>query len=238
MAPKALLDPNLAKLVEKQMRNWELSRAQRLSVPEPDRPEVEDFICISRSVGAGGKEIASMLGEKLGWPVFDKELLDVMAGDNDLRRSIYDSMDERDLGWFEESLRSMLQRDFVKNDYFHQLTETVLSLARQGHAVFLGRGTHLMLPAGIGLRVRIVAPHGACVEAFAKRTGQSIEEARASVKRLEKERIEFIQRHFKVDVDDPSRHDIVINRAQVGLKQAVEMILAARKIICGSREAT
>lgn len=234
MVPKTSPDPKVAKLVEKQMRNWELSRAQRLNVPEPDRPEVEDFICISRSVGAGGKEIASMLGDKLRWPVFDKELLDVMAGDNNLRRRIYNSMDERDLGWFEESLRAM-QRDFIKNDYFHRLTETVLSLARQGHAVFLGRGTHLMLPDGIGLRVRIVASHRACVEAFAKRTGLPIEDARASVKRLETERSEFIEHHFKVDVDDPARHDIVINRAQFSLDQAVEMILAARKIISGGR---
>jgi cytidylate kinase len=95
-----------------------------------------------------------------------------------------------------------------------------------------------MLPVGIGLRVRIVAPHQACVDAFAKRSGLSIEEARASVKRLEKERKEFIERHFKAEVDDPARHDIVINRAQFSLEQAVEMILAARDIIYGSQEAT
>ena len=92
-----------------------------------------------------------------------------------------------------------------------------------------------MLPEGIGLRVRIVASHRACAEAFAQRTGVSIDEARASVKRLEKERSDFIEHHFKVDVDDPARHDIVINRAQLSLDQAVEMILAARKIIRGGR---
>jgi cytidylate kinase len=92
-----------------------------------------------------------------------------------------------------------------------------------------------MLPEGIGLRVRIVATHRECAEAFAKRTGLSIEEAGASVNRLETERKDFIKHHFKVDVDDPARHDIVINRAQFSLDQAVEIILAALKIIRGSR---
>jgi cytidylate kinase len=234
MVARTFSDSHVAKMVEKQMRNWELARTQRLSVPESDRPEAEDFISISRSVEAGGKEIATMLGERLGWPVFDKELLDVMAGDDDLRRRIYDSLDERDAGWFEETVRA-LQRNFVKNDYFHRLTQTVLCLARQGRAVFLGRGTHLMLPKGVGLRVRIVAPHQTRVQAYAKRAGLGIEEARAAVIRLERERAEFIEHHFKVDVADPEHYDITLNLARCDLKQAVEMILAARKIICARR---
>jgi len=85
-------------MVEKQMRNWELAKAQRLTVPEPRRAEVEDFIAISRSVGAGGNSVAVVLGEALGWPVFDKEILQTMAGDDAIRREIYASMDERDIG--------------------------------------------------------------------------------------------------------------------------------------------
>ena len=111
-------NPTAAKLVERQMRNWELARAQRLSVPAPQREEVEDFIAISRNAGAQGKVVAAELGEKLGWPVFGREILDVMAGDDDLRRQIYASMDERDLSWYEETLRALMQPEFVKNDYF------------------------------------------------------------------------------------------------------------------------
>jgi len=223
-------DSVIGKLVERQMRNWELARAQRLSAPEPEAREVEDFISISRCVGTAGDEVAAALGEKLGWPVFDKELLEVMGGDDELRRQVYDSMDERDLGWCEEALRSLIQPEFVRNDYFRRLTETVLSLARQGHAVFLGRGADLILPMGVGLRVRLVASFDTCAAGFAIQAGLPIEEARATVTQLEKERAEFIRHHFGVDPADAARHDLVINLDRRTPGQAVELILAAREL--------
>ncbi len=222
-------DPALAKVAERQMRNWELARTQRLTVPETQRKEVEDFVCVSRSVGAGGNEVASTLGERLGWPVFDKEILDLMAGDNELRRQVYASMDERDLSWCEETLRLLIQPEFVKNDYFHRLTETVLSLARQGHGVFLGRGTDLILPKGVGFRVRLVAPPEQCAQRFARRLALTGEQAREEINRLEQERAEFIRHHFAIDPGEPTRYDLIINLAQFSPTQVVELILAARQ---------
>ena len=219
-------NPAAAKLVERQMRNWELARAQRLSVPAPQREEVEDFIAISRNAGARGKAVAAELGEKLGWPVFGREILDVMAGDDDLRRRVYASMDERDLNWYQETLRALTQPEFVKNDYFHRLTETVLSLARQGHAVFLGRGTDMILPRTIGFRVRLVAPSELCVKNFAIQRKLTPDQARVEVSRLEKERSEFIRNHFRIDAADSTRHDLMINMERFTPRQAVELILS------------
>jgi cytidylate kinase len=221
-------DTGVAKMVERQMRNWEIARAQRSSGSEPNRPEVEDFIAISRTLGSGGKVIAAQLGEKLGWPVFDKELLGFMAGDDRFRRQLYDSMDERDLGWLEETLRAMLQPQFIRNDYFRRLTETILGLARQGRAVFLGRGADLILPKGIGLRVGIVAPRELCMETVAERFNLTREQAQDAWRRLEQERAEFIKHHFGVEPNDPSLHDIIINRGQFSVEQASELILCAR----------
>ena len=75
-----------AKALERQMRNWELSRLQRLGREDTSRPPVEDFVTVSRQVGGAGEEIASGLGERLGWPVFGKNLLEAMAGDDSIRR--------------------------------------------------------------------------------------------------------------------------------------------------------
>jgi cytidylate kinase len=219
----------LARAVEKQMRNWELAKAQRRTVPEPRRPEVEDFIAVSRQVGAGGRSISELLGERLGWPVFDKEILQAMAGDDTIRREIYASMDERDIGWYEETLRSLIQREFVKNDYFHRLTQTVLSIARQGHGVFLGRGIDLILPRRVGFRVRLVAPKEACVKNYAERHQIPLEQAEADVPRIEAEREEFIRRHFQVEADEPTRWDLVVNTGKFAFAQATDLILDARQ---------
>jgi len=220
--------PAVAKAVERQMRNWELGRAQRVDTPDPKRRAVEPFITLSRSVGADGGEIAALLGRELDWPVFDKELLDAMAGDDAVRRRIYASMDERDVGWCEEALRSLVAGQFARNDYFHRLTETVLSLARQGRGIFLGRGADLILPRGVGLRVRLIAPRAACVERFAREHDLDRDEAAADVERRENERDEFIRRHFHVDPNDPARYDLTINLERFASRSVVSTILTAR----------
>lgn len=221
------MDPALDRLVERQMRNWELSRSQHYAVPETRRAEVADFITISRALGSGGDEVAACVGERLGWPVFDKELLDVMAGDDEVRRKIYGSMDERDMGWVEEMLRSLAQPGFARNDYFHRLTETVLTLARQGHAVFLGRGADAILPSGVGLRVRLAAPFDMCVDNVALERGLPRSAAMAEIKRLESDRDGFVLQHFGRTPEDLTRFDLCLNLGRFTIEAAAELILKA-----------
>jgi cytidylate kinase len=223
-------NPAIARLVERQMRNWELGRDQRLDSTSPGRSRVEEFVCISRQVGTTGEEVAQALGDRLGWPVFDREILDAMAGDDTVRRQIYESMDERDLSWWEETLRSLMQSEFVRNDYFKKLTETLLSLARQGSCVFLGRGADLLLPQGLGLRVRLVAPTVARCERIAEIHDLTRREAEQWVRRTEDERRRYFQRHFGVEAEDPVRYDMTINLARLSGDEAVEVILSARSI--------
>ena len=220
----------MARVVERQMRNWELARAQRLEVQEPKREEVEDFICVSRRVGTpGASEVAAGLGKALGWAVFDKEILETMGGDDFYRRQIYANMDQRDLSWSEELMRSFFDGKFVRNDYFHRLCETLLSLARQAPAVFFGRGADLVLPADRGFRVRLIASHEARVEHVAARRDLTAEAAAREIGRMEQERFRFLQRHFRLDPTTSARFDLSIHLQKFSVDQAVDVTLRARK---------
>lgn len=220
-------DLGVARILERSLRNWELGRIQRVERETPQTKSVEDFICISRLVGSGGGQIARIVAEKLSWSLFDREILQLMAGNDETRKHIYESMDERDLRWFEETTRSVLQSEFGRNDYFHQLCKTALGIARQGHAVFLGRAIDRVLPRDVGLRVRIVAPQDFCLRNFAERMKLPIDKARTEMKRIEKERAEFLERHFRVHPDEAGRFDLGINSATFSHEQAAEIILAA-----------
>jgi cytidylate kinase len=213
------------KLIERQMRNWELSRAQR---PEPEHPahalQVEDFVTISREVGAGGELLASGLGQRLGWPVFDKEILHAMAGDDRVRARLYELMDERDQGWIEETLRWLIEDEFRRDDYFHRLGETVLALARHGRAVFLGRGADLMLPRERGLRVGLIAPTEDRARRYAERHQMALPAARAEAQRIQQERKDFLRRHFGRRASEPTRHDMVFNMARVTIPEVIDVI--------------
>lgn len=222
---------DLTKIVERQMRNWELSRTQHFQQqPDTDeREEVAQFITVSREVASGGSQIANLLGQKLNWPVFDRELLQTMGGDDAVRARLYEQLDERDVSWLEDAVRWLMRGELRQDDYFYRLSETVLALARQGSAVFLGRAVDLILPDDRGLRVRIVAPIAARATEFARRHGMSESLAMAKIESIDRERNDFRRRHFGKDANDVARHDLVVNFQRFSPEQAAETILAAAR---------
>lgn len=228
-----LIDPATSALVDRQMRNWELARSQRHSTPAPRRQEVEPFVCVSRLVGVGDR-IANLLGERLGWPVFDKQILKAMAGDDRRRRRVYASMDERDVGWWEEVLNPLIRDGLTRNDYFHRLCKTVLSLARQSSGVFVGRGLDRVLPAELGLRVQLIAPLDYRAECFGERHGLDRAAARREIERIEAARSTFLRQHFGVGALDPLRFDLTLRADRLAPERAVDLIVRARELLGGA----
>ncbi len=228
-------DPSIIKLVEQQLRNWELARSQRQISSTPEKIEAENFICISRMVGIDGQTTATALGDHLGWPVFGREILDAMAGDDTIRQRIYRTMDERDLSWWEETLRGVLDPGFTRNDYFRRLCETVLSLARQSPSIFLGRGADLILPQDRGVRVRLVASTTSRIRTHTDATGQSPERAAEDMKQVEHQRAECLRHHFGAEAEDPVRHDLVLNLDRWSTVGAVKLILDAHSARIAAR---
>jgi hypothetical protein len=221
---------DLTRLVEEKLRNWKAStKTQPPRAGAPPR-EVHDFVTISRMVGTAGHAVATGLGERLGWPVFDREILHVMADDDRVREKLYEALDERDVGWIEDMLRWLVDEGFDKEHYFHRLSRAILALARQGPVIFLGRGADLILPRNRGLRVGLVAPLEHLVRSIAARDHLSEVAARAEVDRLQSQHDEFLRSHFGGRADNPARHDLVINVATIAPSQAVELILAALRL--------
>ena len=101
----------IGRIVERQLRNWEIARSQKLDRPvEPRTQVVEHFVSVSRAVGLPGEQVAERLHERLGWPVFDREILHAMAGDDAYRERIYRELDEHDENWLDEFVRSAAHR--------------------------------------------------------------------------------------------------------------------------------
>lgn len=217
------------KLIERQVRNWELSQSAHKKGQEKIQ-EVADFVTIGNSVGAGGLETANLLAERLDWPVFGRSILTQMAGDDKTLELLYRNLDERDETWLENAARSLLQRDARRNDYFPRLCRTILTLARKGPAIFIGRSADLILPRDRGLRVKVIASFDYCVQNFAKYDQISIEEATRQVKRIEKERSSFVQNRFHIDAYEPSRYDLLINTEEFTPEQRVEIIMEGMRI--------
>ncbi len=222
--------PAVMRLIERQMRNWEIAKSQQGTSPRPPEAPVADFICLSYAVGTPGPLVGEQLAAKLGWPFFDREVLAEMAEDDDIRQRLYEELDEHDLTWFEETMRAMDFDGLSRNDYFPRLTATILKLARKGPAIFLGRASDLILPRECGLRARLSAPREWRLAQLADEHRVNPHEAERLMTELEADRRNFVRHHFHIDPADASRFDIVLNAAVFNMEQAIEMLLAAKTL--------
>jgi cytidylate kinase len=70
---------------------------------------VGPYIVVSRETGAGGSQIARMVGQKLGWDVLDKEIVDYLASEYGTSRSLVELVDEKHVSWIENIFTSWIE---------------------------------------------------------------------------------------------------------------------------------
>jgi hypothetical protein len=79
----------MAEVVTTARRQWQAQ--QRMTEPVeallPPAP-LAFTIAISREAGANGSALGRLLGERLGWPVYDYELVERIANDMGLRSEL------------------------------------------------------------------------------------------------------------------------------------------------------
>jgi len=186
------------------------------------------YLIISREKGAGGNAIARLVGERLGWQVFNNEIVDEIAKRAHVRRRLIESLDERNRETIQDTIGELLNpKQIGTSGYLVYLKQVVLTLGHQGDVVIVGRGARFILPDQFGLSVRMVAPVETRVQRIAERERLSLKAARVEVKKNDRERVKAVSRHFGHDVTDPLSHDLIINTAAVKIEAAAEVILTA-----------
>ncbi len=134
-------EPRIVAAAERQMRNWELIQELANRLPQSGRREggiqqPVQFVAISREAGAGGAEIAQLVGRKLGWEVFDRSLLDQVAERYHLSRQMLELVDETKASWVYDVFGTFLDRQIIPHDkYLVRLSRTVRIVAHRGCAV-------------------------------------------------------------------------------------------------------
>jgi cytidylate kinase len=185
-------------------------------------------IALSREAGANAAPVTRALGERLGWPVYDRELLQRIAGEMGVRATLLESMDERRKGWLQECLEAFGSGSTVSESaYVRRLVETLLALASHGECVLVGRGAPQLLPPATTLRVRLVGPVADRVKVVRQRFGISEEEAARWVTKTDAERARFVKDHFRKDPTDPRLYDLVLNSARLSAGECADLIVEA-----------
>lgn len=219
-SPHALIE-------ELSRRNAERSKTTGQLAPA-HQPLRAYSIALSREAGACAVEVARAVGEKLKWPVFDRELVENIADDLGLRASLLEAVDEKLTSWVQETVEGFGGGAAVKGPaYAKHLMTTLLSLAVHGECVIVGRGSAQILPAATTLRVRLISPASDRAAVISQRLGISLEKARSQAKEIDKERAQFVERYFHADSTELHNYDVILNVARLGVEGTAKTIIGA-----------
>jgi cytidylate kinase len=219
----------LMEALAKVLQHWETScKAEANQVDRSGRRGGAFTIALSRESGARGTLTAREVGVRLGWTVYDHELLERIAQEMNLRTSLLESVDEKTVSWLQECAEAFALVPSVSGSaYVRHLVQTLLSLAAHGECVIVGRGAAQILPVETTLRVRLVAPVEWRIVAIGQKLGISREEAARQIERTDRERIRFVKDHFHKDATDPREYDLVLNSSRFSVSQCADLIVEA-----------
>ena len=211
------------------MNRWLAGRPGEVE-PDPSAEPTPRFrtVCIAREAGAGGSALARMVGERLGWAVFDARIIEAIAARMERPIEEVEALDELSPSVVQDWLLPLREEHWAPLEaYLDHLAKLVLSIGHAGDAVIVGRGAGFMIPRHQTLTVRVVAPIKARSKRLAERFGVSPRTARRLARDLDRRRRKFARTMFHVDDADPHAYDLVIDTESIGLPIACELIVRA-----------
>ncbi len=220
-----------AHLADRQMRFREIREQVTATRPAQGTTPRFRFITISRELGSYGTLIAEDLATQLAWHMFDREIVDHIAKDQNVRQSLVEQLDEHAQDLLHDTVRRFLTmvegNSFGVEEYRMGLLKTMAYLAAKGNAILVGRGANFALhEAKNGLHIRIVASSEVRVERISRLMQLSLQDARKRVQEADRERASFVRTCYRQDISDGSFYDLVFNTDSLSIEAVVSSILA------------
>jgi cytidylate kinase len=184
-------------------------------------------VTISRGYGSRGKQVAQALADRLGVRCCDRDILEEVARRAAVDVDLVHKLDENIRHTRREPWRTLFQgKTLSEQRYLDHLVTVIINISRKG-GVIVGRGAHLILGPDRSFRVRVIGSPEACAARIAEREHCNLAAARERVQTVNRQRAEFVEKHFGVDNADCSVYDLVINSDRFSLEQMVGLILRA-----------
>jgi cytidylate kinase len=213
---------------------------RRPEVKTPARA-VQPVITISRVLGIPAAEIAERVAGKLGFHVFDRQVLDAVGEDANLGERIVSALDEGSLSAVDVYIAGLVRYDRMvidRHGFHHMVSRVVRSISLHGSAVIVGRGANFILRGTDTFRVRLTAPlelrATALVQQRHKSEPISLTRARKELREHAERRRRFIWNHFRANINDPEAYDAIFCLRSLDPDLAAGLILDAYCRVTGT----
>jgi len=217
------------RISERQMRLWNALHPPEHWVEENARKSPYRFMTLSRDDGSLGNEIAASLANRLGWHVFDREIVNYIAENNHVREDLVRQLDEKSQGLVHEAILRLLRMPesarLGSGEYHESLLKTLAAVAARGDSVLVGRGANFALRwLNDGLHVRITGSFDIRLSRECARLQLPIDKVRTDLAARDADRRQFIRHNFRKDFDDSKQYDIIFNTDNLSVDQVVNAI--------------
>ena len=201
------------------------------------------IITISRQYGSGGSVIATQVAEALGWPLLDNAFVEAVAqaagadpSEVAAREERVPSLVERVLAALAlgspESLPALMDAaPLLSEERLVAVTKRVIEeAAASGPVVLVGRGAQSVLARREDvLHVLCYAPPEALVRRATERLATDAERARAVVEETNRQRQQFVRKHFQREWLDIANYHLCVNTDAIGLECAALLVVEAAR---------
>ena len=190
-------------------------------------------ITVGRQYGSGGREIGTMLAEKLGSAFYDDMLLKEAAKESGLCEDLFHSFDERPKSFlysvamdpYSFSMNHVMPKGSIEQQVYLATYDTIKKLADKGPCVLIGRcADYALKDRDDVINLFITAPLENRIERVARRNGITRDEAKERIKRTDKSRASYYNYYSSKDWGDAKSYDLCIDSSLLGIEGTVELL--------------
>jgi len=201
---------------------------------KPEEEHHSIVVTISRDYGALGELIAGKLSQSLGIPVYDKEILEMVATSGKTDKFHFETHDEQSSAGLSAYLYSLVSGNpATLHDYRRHLCKVVIELSRK-NCIIIGRGAHLILTGKPVFRVRIVGSKVVCARRIADEFDIPLMQAEHKVFEINNKRHKAVIDLYSDRIEHCSlelakNFDLVINTDHIPVDGATGLIVLAMR---------
>ncbi len=193
-------------------------------------------ITIARGFGSGGKEIGTKLGERLGIPCYENQILDMASEQSGIGKHLFAEVDEKIKGKRIarllkinpiEKLAKPSEKAFTSdNNLYNIQCEIIKELAKTESCIIIGKcADYVLKDFDNVISIYIEAPRKNCVESIMKKLQVSEPEAHELISKTDKYRADYYEYYTRGGYwTNPVNYDLTLNSARVGREKCVDVI--------------
>lgn len=193
------------------------------------------YVAIERQYCSGGQEVATLLAKKLGYKLYDHDILVETAKRLELPAIYISDLEETAqsnplFNLSQTALGGLSKKKNIplSDQIFNAEKQIILDVAEEHSCIFVGRcASHILKDRKDCLRVFIYANNEYRLGRAVKKENIASDKASAELKRVDKRRSDFFAAHTGIKWGDRDFFPVSLDSGLLGTEACVEILAAA-----------